>query len=424
MKIKQNKINIIKKLPHFLSKVNKIRRGQAKNILIRNILYILGVTVILISGITFISTNYIFAKEKEEEKLDFITDFENNDNVLELSQILSDNMNIVQKKELVTEEREIKYTTEYRENNSLPKDEKVVIEKGIPGKQNVTLIRTFENEEVIDENILAIDIIKDYKKEIVEVGTSEFLAKYKIHIGDLMYTTKNVTLKEKASDDSKSLGKIRKSIDVKLIELNGDWCKVTIAGYEGYLKSDSLTSAYVTPDVVKECRIQKAKVRFKFDMKLNEPSGLELEDFKKIFSNNAKDKNKIFENNAEAFYNAEQKYSINGIFLAAIAIHESGWGTSIIAKDKNNLFGYKAYDSDPYNSSAEFITYEDGINTVAKALSKNYINMAGTKMYGDELTVGKYYNGSTIAGVNTRYASDKGWALKVYNIMKSLYEKL
>ena len=40
----------------------------------------------------------------------------------------------------------------------------------------------------------------------------------------------------------------------------------------------------------------------------------------------------------------EKKYNINGIFLASMAIHESGWGTSQIAQDKKNLFGYGSYD--------------------------------------------------------------------------------
>ena len=55
-----------------------------------------------------------------------------------------------------------------------------------------------------------------------------------------------------------------------------------------------------------------------------------------IFAYNESDKNNIFANNAESFYNAEQEYQINGIFLAAIGIHESAWGTSQIAKNKNS----------------------------------------------------------------------------------------
>ena len=66
------------------------------------------------------------------------------------------------------------------------------------------------------------------------------------------------------------------------------------------------------------------------NMKLNKPSGLTLEQFKKVLANNENDKNKIFEENAEYFYYIEKQYNVNGIFVAAVGIHESGWGTSKI----------------------------------------------------------------------------------------------
>lgn len=62
------------------------------------------------------------------------------------------------------------------------------------------------------------------------------------------------------------------------------------------------------------------------NMSLNTPSGLTLEQFKKVLSNNEKDKNKIFEQNAEYFYYIEKQYNINGLFVAAVGIHESAWG--------------------------------------------------------------------------------------------------
>ena len=83
-------------------------------------------------------------------------------------------------------------------------------------------------------------------------------------------------------------------------------------------------------------------------MKLNKPSGLSLEQFKKVFANEKKDKSNIFKNNAQYFYYAEKQYNVNGIFIAAVAIHESGWGGSSIATNKKNLFGYGAYDRDSY----------------------------------------------------------------------------
>ncbi len=81
-------------------------------------------------------------------------------------------------------------------------------------------------------------------------------------------------------------------------------------------------------------------------------------------------KNKIFEDNYETFYNIDTKYKINGIFLASLGIHESAWGTSQIANDKKNLFGYGSYDATPYESSFEFTDYKDGIELFAKVNGK------------------------------------------------------
>ena len=73
-------------------------------------------------------------------------------------------------------------------------------------------------------------------------------------------------------------------------------------------------------------------------MQLNKPSGLSLEQFEKLFENESKDKNGIFKDNAKYFYYIEQSYGVNGVFVAAIGIHESAWGTSKIAlKTKVNI---------------------------------------------------------------------------------------
>ena len=158
-------------------------------------------------------------------------------------------------------------------------------------------------------------------------------------------------------------------------------------------------------------------------MNLNKPSGLSLEQFKKVLTDE-KDKNKIFSNNAEYFYYIEKQYSINGIFIASIGIHESAWGTSKIAKDKNNLFGYGAYDSNPYNGAYTFSNYSESIDLMARVLTKYYLNPKGTKIYNSEVALGTYYNGATLSGVNKRYATDKNWANGVYNNMKYLCNKL
>ena len=159
------------------------------------------------------------------------------------------------------------------------------------------------------------------------------------------------------------------------------------------------------------------------DISLNKPSGFSLEQFKKALTDSS-DKNKIFENNAQYFYYIEDEYSINGLFVAAIGIHESGWGTSKLAKNKYNLFGYGAYDSNPYNGAYSFESYSESIDLIARVLVKYYINPPGTKIYDGQAASGKYYSGNTISAVNKKYATDTNWGNCIYKYMNYLYEKI
>ena len=72
---------------------------------------------------------------------------------------------------------------------------------------------------------------------------------------------------------------------------------------------------------------------------------------------------------AEEFLQAEEDYGINACFLASIAALESGWGRSDLAKNKNNLFGWKGKDG-----YKEFESPERCIDFVAWKLSKKYIS--------------------------------------------------
>ena len=93
-------------------------------------------------------------------------------------------------------------------------------------------------------------------------------------------------------------------------------------------------------------------------------------------------------------------------------------------EDKKNLFGYGAYDSNPYGGAYSFGTYAEGIDLVARMLVKYYLNPAGTIIYEGEVASGSYYNGPTLTGVNTRYASDPNWANAVFKWMQYLYDRL
>lgn len=109
----------------------------------------------------------------------------------------------------------------------------------------------------------------------------------------------------------------------------------------------------------------------------------------------------------QLFIDAATKHNLNGLYLLAHAIHESDYGRSSIARDKNNFFGITAYDSDAYDSATGFATPEIGIDEGAKWISDNY---------GDP-SDWRYINGSVLGnkriGMNVKYASDPFWGIKI-----------
>ena len=388
---------------------------------------IVGCGVLILGLAVFFPKNVAFQESyaKETEETYSIVPYELNRHRLNMQSIISENAGMDRVKEQVTEPRDVEFEINYNNNPSLPKGEEVVTQEGVLGKENVTVVKTYENGEFVEEVILSKEKIAESVPKNIDVGTSEFLAKHNVHIGDIMYLVNAGNLKKEANDESEDVAQIKESLDVKLLELpSEEWAKVSFDGIEGYIKTANLTSSYTTPSIVEKNRIQRILLKVNIDMELNRVSGLTLNDYQKIFTGLSQDKNKIFQNNYKVFYNMEKKYNINGIFLASMAIHESGWGSSQIAKDKNNLFGYGSYDETPYESSMDFENYEEGIETVAKSLTKYYLNPAGTKIYNGEIAQAWYYNGPTLQGVNTRYASDKEWYKKVYSYMEMLYNRL
>lgn len=381
-----------------------------------SIVWILVLAMIVSLLIAFFK-NYVFASdnnidtENDNSSKEEQVNVEPNQNSVDILELMVQN-NYANKK-LVNEERSIDFATEKQNDDQIPKGEEVVETKGEKGTKQVTALQQYDEKTLVGEEIIESIVTKDPKNEIIHVGTSEFLEKLKIHIGDEVYLLEKSDLKKEANKKSDTLTTINRYLNLEVLEVSNEWTKVKYKDNEGYLQNDKLTSESQTPKIKEKNRIAKLKEGLNINMNLNQVSGLNLNDFKTVLGYNASDRNNIFSDNVEAFYNAEQKYQVNGIFLASIAIHESAWGTSYLATQKKNLFGYKAYDRDPINSAQDFASYEDCINTVAEALSKNYFS-----------TTGSFYNGTTVQAVNTKYASDKAWYTKVYSYMEYLYEKL
>lgn len=423
-KAKTNTLNTVKSAPNsFASMLNSKKSYKTNDLNLSQI--VIGCGILVISMALFFPKDLSFKESYAKSDTQIESSYELNRHRLNMQSIISENAGMDRVKEQVIEDRDVEFETTYNDNATLPKGEEVVKQEGVLGKDKVTAVKTYENGNFVEEIILAKENVVPPTSKVIDRGTSEFLAKHKVHIGDTMYFVQTAKLKEKTEDSSLDKAEVKKSIDVKLLELpSEDWAKVSFDGVEGYIKTSTLTSAYSTPNIVEKNRIQRILLKVNIGMQLNKTSDLTLTDYKKIFTGLSNDKNKIFQDNYQVFYNIEKKYNINGILLASMAIHESAWGTSQIAQDKKNLFGYGSYDSTPYESSFEFDTYAEGIETVAKSLVKYYLNPSGTKIYDGETAAGWYYNGPTLEGVNTRYASDKDWHNKVFNYMQMLYNRL
>ncbi|MBS5937893.1 MAG: cell wall-binding repeat-containing protein [Clostridium sp.] len=111
-------------------------------------------------------------------------------------------------------------------------------------------------------------------------------------------------------------------------------------------------------------------------------------------------------NLGQAFKDAEKLYGVNALLALGVAINESSFGNSEIAKKKNNLFGLNAVDSSPGLSADSFATPKDSVMDFAKNwISRGYSDPADWRYFGGFL-------GNKNRGANVKYASDPFWGEK------------
>ena len=407
----------------------KSKEKRRKGISLKNIIvFFVGILVLLYLLIFY---NYFFVKNEvlAKETVSEVSDVKiSNKELIDIDEIIKTNTENNSSEEYVTEEIDLEYITKYEANPELPKGVIQVIQEGREGKQEVVTKNIYENGQLVSEEQISSKVTKAAVNKIVEIGQGAG-SSYKVNKGDKVYTISDrVEVKLEPDINSEKVATLGKDVELTVVEINGEWYQITGQGIRGYIKIENTTyknkeEEKIVQDEEKNNSGGGYITPLSFDMALNKPSGLSLEQFKKILTD-SKDVNKVMEKNAQYFYYIEEQYNINGVFVAAVAIHESGWGTSKISKDKYNLFGYGAYDSSPYNSAYEFSDYSESIDLIARVFVKYYLNAKGTTIYGGEQASGKYYNGPTLTGVNKKYATDKNWANAVYKHMEYLYNKL
>ena len=113
--------------------------------------------------------------------------------------------------------------------------------------------------------------------------------------------------------------------------------------------------------------------------------------------------NSVMRGTGETFMKAGQESGLDPRYLVAHAAHETGWGTSSIARDKGNMYGIGAFDASPYSSAYGYNNTESGIIEGAKWIAKNYYQGRNAK---------------DLDSMNVDYATDSEWAKKIAATMK------
>lgn len=131
-------------------------------------------------------------------------------------------------------------------------------------------------------------------------------------------------------------------------------------------------------------------------MPVTTPSGFSATRFERAF------KGTPLAGIGEALVQAESETGINALVLAGICAHESAWGTSRLARERNNLAGMGAFDDAP-DRAMRFESREDCVMFLARLLRDR--------------------QGRSLEEIGTWYASDPRWPEKVAGCMRAIIQR-
>ena len=109
---------------------------------------------------------------------------------------------------------------------------------------------------------------------------------------------------------------------------------------------------------------------------------------------------------AQEFIEGQQLYGVNALLILAMGYHESGSGTSGIAIIKNNLFGWGAVDSDPFNEADYFPSVRQGVLEQMGINLRGYMSVENWRFNGNII-------GNKATGFSVWYATDQYWGYKI-----------
>lgn len=147
---------------------------------------------------------------------------------------------------------------------------------------------------------------------------------------------------------------------------------------------------------------------------------LSVNQISKIISTHFGKSTVITPSDAQGIYNAQKNSGMSALAILAIGGLESGYGTSSIAKAKNNIWGWGATNKNPSGNAKAFSQMSEGAQQFASKYMQTYYNKYGAKSIFDAGT------GNNPAGMGYAYYDSGGidptWAAKVGGIMEKFYQ--
>ena len=111
-------------------------------------------------------------------------------------------------------------------------------------------------------------------------------------------------------------------------------------------------------------------------------------------------------------------YGANAMMMLSLSINESAYGKSLLAYNRNNLFGHAAFDNDVERNASRYLDASTSVYSHAKYyINDRYSNPDKTMYYGS-------FFGDKRSGMNVMYSSDPYWGEKAasyyYQLDKAL----
>ncbi|PET50971.1 peptide-binding protein [Bacillus sp. AFS001701] len=199
---------------------------------------------------------------------------------------------------------------------------------------------------------------------------------------------------------------------------SNNWYKVSYNGKTGYV-----SGTYIKQ--VKTGDPMTSRDSYQF-IDLRTPSTVTAAQINTYIASNVNSGVKsILTGQGQLFIDAGNKYGVNALYLAAHAIHESGFGTSQISLGKNNLFGFGSYDTTPYIASYKFMSVQENVEYIARSIKSTYLNPSNWKYKGAYLgfstkDMSNVRIDAASEGMNFYYATDPNWGKLIAQHMQRI----